>query len=103
MNFEVIKQQLKDKGLASSSKSIFLFKLIINLLLGSDEIHRLISTASILFYFLYHSQKTKFPVDIDAIKQFISKARAELEGVSREKKYSIVYINYSFQLVLNEG
>lgn len=42
----------------------------------------MISTASILFYFLYHSQKTEFPVDINAIKQFISKARAELEGVS---------------------
>jgi len=49
----------------------------------SDEIHRLISTASILFYFLYHSQKTKFPVDLDAIKQFVSKARTELEGVSK--------------------
>lgn len=48
----------------------------------AEEIYRLISTASVLFYFLYHSQKTKFPVDIDAIKQFVSRARAELEGVS---------------------
>lgn len=54
------------------------------LLSASDEILRLIATASILFYFLYHSQKTKFPVDIDAIKQFVSKARSELEGVSDE-------------------
>ncbi|UJR22132.1 hypothetical protein I4U23_025196 [Adineta vaga] len=67
VDFEQIKQELKEKGLDSSV---------------SDEIHRLISTASILFYFLYHSQKTKFPVDIDGIKQFVSKARSELEGFS---------------------
>jgi hypothetical protein len=64
----------------------FLFYLYFSV---SDEIHRLIATASILFYFLYHSQKTKFPVDIDAIKQFVSKARAELEGVSRNILFSI--------------
>ncbi|CAF1241040.1 unnamed protein product [Adineta steineri] len=67
VDFEQVKNQLKEKGLDSSI---------------SDEIHRLISTASILFYFLYHSQKTQFPVDIDAIKQFVSKARTELEGFS---------------------
>ncbi|CAF1185315.1 unnamed protein product [Rotaria sordida] len=67
VNFELIKNQLKDKGLESSI---------------SDEIHRLISTASILFYFLYHSQKTKFPVDITTINQFVINARSELEGLS---------------------
>ncbi|CAF1043147.1 unnamed protein product [Adineta ricciae] len=67
VDFEQIKKDLNDKGLNSSA---------------SDEILRLIATASILFYFLYHSQKTKFPVDIDAIKQFVSKARSELEGFS---------------------
>ncbi|CAF2716859.1 unnamed protein product [Rotaria sp. Silwood2] len=67
VNFELIKNQLKEKGLESSI---------------SDEIHRLISTASVLFYFLYHSQKTKFPVDIATINQFVAKARTELEGLS---------------------
>lgn len=65
-------------------KSACFFFLLFSFPLGSEEIYRLITTASILFYFLYHSQKTQFPVDIDAIKQFVSKARAELEGVSRE-------------------
>ncbi len=62
----------------------------------ADEIYRLISTASVLFYFLYHSQKTKFPVDIDAIKQFVSKARTELEGVSRNDKHikQLVFFSY---------
>ncbi len=65
----------------------------------SDEIHRLISTASILFYFLYHSQKTKFPVDLDAIQQFVSRARAELEGVSKENFifYIYIFVYISFQ------
>jgi hypothetical protein len=53
--------------------------------LVADDIHRLISTASVLFYFLYNSQKTTFPVDINAIKQFVAKARSELEGVSRKQ------------------
>lgn len=66
-DFEIIKQDLRSKGLESSAE---------------DEIYRLISTATILFYILYHSQKTKFPVDIDAIKQFVSKARTELESLS---------------------
>ena len=47
----------------------------------ADEIHRLILTASVLFYFLYHSQKATFPVDIHAIETLVAKARAELEGV----------------------
>jgi hypothetical protein len=83
VDYEEIKRNLKEKGLESSV---------------SDEIHRLISTASILFYFLYHSQKTKFPVDLDAIQQFVSRARAELEGVSRKNfifyKYIFVYISF---------
>ncbi|CAF1595550.1 unnamed protein product [Adineta ricciae] len=65
VDFENIKRDLISKGLNPSI---------------SDEILRLISTASILFYFLYHSQKTKFPVDIGAIKQFVSNARAELDS-----------------------
>ncbi|CAF3935501.1 unnamed protein product [Rotaria sp. Silwood2] len=67
VNFEQIKHDLKSKGLDSTI---------------SDEICRLISTASILFYFLYHSQKTDFPVDLDAIQQFVSKARSELDDLS---------------------
>ncbi|UJR27133.1 hypothetical protein I4U23_008432 [Adineta vaga] len=67
VDFEQIKRHLNTKGLDLSI---------------SDEILRLISTASILFYFLYHSQKTNFPVGIDAIKQFVSNARAELESFS---------------------
>lgn len=47
----------------------------------ADEIHRLISTGSILFYFLYYSQKTRFPVDLNVIEEFIFKARTELESV----------------------
>jgi len=87
IDFEYIKHNLNTKGLDPSS--IYMF---ISFLLNSysffkysvsDEIHRLISTASILFYFLYHSQKTNFPVDLNAIKQFVSTARSELEGVRR--------------------
>ncbi|CAF1217280.1 unnamed protein product [Rotaria sordida] len=70
VNFEQIKHDLNSKGLDSSI---------------SDEIYRLISTASILFYFLYHSQKTNFPVDLDTIKQFVSKARSELEDLSSKE------------------
>lgn len=51
------------------------------MILVADEIYRLISTGSILFYFLYYSQKTCFPVDLNAIQEFISKARTELESV----------------------
>ncbi len=68
----------------------------------SDEIHRLITTASILFYFLYHSQKTKFPVDINAIKQFVSKARSELEGVSKNDKHIKQFFSFFYVLVFNE-
>ncbi|CAF2101828.1 unnamed protein product [Rotaria magnacalcarata] len=67
VSFEQMKHDLSSKGLASSI---------------SEEIYRLVSTAAILFYFLYHSQKTNFPVDLDAIKQFVSKARTELEDLS---------------------
>jgi len=65
-NFEQVKNELNNKGLDPSI---------------SDEINRLICTASILFYFLYQSQKTKFPIDLDAIKQFVEKARSELDGL----------------------
>jgi len=65
VDYEQVRRELSARGLDPSA---------------SDEINRLISTASILFYFLFHSQKTKFPVDIDAIKQFVAKARAELDG-----------------------
>lgn len=58
----------------------YFFEILANIV--SDEIYRLISTASVLFYILYHSQKTNFPVDLNAIKQFVSKARSELESVS---------------------
>ncbi|CAF4311843.1 unnamed protein product, partial [Adineta steineri] len=68
VDFEHIKRDLLAKGLDPSI---------------SDEILRLISTASILFYILYHSQKTNFPIDLNAIKQYVSKAREELEGVSK--------------------
>ncbi|CAF0946817.1 unnamed protein product [Adineta steineri] len=67
VDFEHIKRDLLAKGLEPSI---------------SDEILRLISTASILFYILYHSQKTNFPIDLNAIKQYVSKAREELEGFS---------------------
>ncbi|CAF1152649.1 unnamed protein product, partial [Didymodactylos carnosus] len=46
------------------------------------EINNLICTASILFYFLYHSQKTQFPIEFQVIKDFIEKARKELETFS---------------------
>jgi hypothetical protein len=52
------------------------------LFLVANDIHQLISTASILFYFLYHSQKATLPVDFSTIKQLVKNARAELEGVS---------------------
>jgi hypothetical protein len=85
VSFDPIKQELKDKGLDSSRKTherdldeiYFVVECLVN-----DEVHRLISTASILFYFLHHSQKVTFPVDFNAIQQLVSKARAELEAVS---------------------
>ena len=73
-------------------------RLIDWLFVDSEEICRLISTASVLFYFLYHSQKTTFPVDIEAIKQFVSKARAELEGVS--SSITFCFASFAFNLLV---
>ncbi|CAF3702988.1 unnamed protein product [Rotaria socialis] len=67
VDFERIKQQLNEKGLQASI---------------SDEVYRLISTASVLFYFLYNSQKAKFPIDIATINELVAKARSELESLS---------------------
>ncbi|CAF0728333.1 unnamed protein product [Didymodactylos carnosus] len=53
------------------------------------EIINLIFTAAILFYFLYHSQKTQFPIELQAIKDFIEKARNELETFSLKDDPSI--------------
>ena len=94
VDFEYIKRDLNAKGLDPSSICMFIPSHLISYDLDSDEILRLISTASILFYFLYHSQKTNFPVDLNAIKQFISKARSELESVSRIL-YTIPYFLFS--------
>ena len=86
VSFESIKQELKDKGLESSGNTgrkdlhVTLFVAIWSLV--ADEVHRLISTASILFYFLHHSQKVSLPVDFNTIQQLVSKARAELDAVS---------------------
>lgn len=55
---------------------------------AKDEILRLVSTGSILFYFLFHSQKTNFPVDLTAIQQFINNARSELETVRKNVAFS---------------
>lgn len=86
MKFESIHNELKGKGLDSSSKSIqvadvfhasrnfFFFPV-------AQGVEQFISTASILFYFLYNSQKAKFPVDFSKIQELINTARQEFGKV----------------------
>lgn len=105
VDFDRIKSDLHAKGLQTTSKSFLLrcCSLLNHFIdLVADEIHRLISTASILFYFLYHSQKTNFPVDLNAIKQFVSKARAELDGVILVTNIDLIDLLFFRTLVMFE-
>lgn len=105
VDFQSIQNDLQAKGLDSSSNKSFvysrMFFFFIRMNLVADEIHRLISTGSILFYFLYYSQKTCFPVNLNAIQEFISKARTELESVGdhvsieEEKKKINIFLFFS--------
>ena len=98
IHFNTVQQQLENKGLDPSSTASHIVALQPVLrFLEADEIHRLILTASVLFYFLYHSQKATFPVDIQAIEAFVAKARTELEGV-RSRFASLSCANQSYCL-----
>ena len=89
---------MQDKGLDASRKIArgdLVETLVFVGCLVTDEVHRLISTASVLFYLLHHSQKVTFPVDFNTIQQLVSKARAELEAVSRVARFLVLHLRRS--------